>query len=66
MPNAEHEFDRHGSNGQSEMPRELYDPYYTEGDPEAADKARIKNEDLVRQLTAARSEFNVCCMCFTC
>lgn len=26
MPNAEHELDRHGSNGQSEMPRELYDP----------------------------------------
>ena len=66
MPNAEHKLDRHGSNGQSEMPRELYDPDYPEGDPEEADKARIKNEDLVRQLTAARSEFNVCRMCFTC
>lgn len=66
MPNTEHKSDRHSSNRQSEMPRELYDPYYTEGDPEEADKARIKNEDLVRQLTAARSEFNVCRMWFTC
>lgn len=57
MPNAEHELDRHGSNRQSEMPRELYDPDYPEGDPEEAAKAKIKNEDLVRQLTAARSEF---------
>ena len=56
MPNAEHELDRNGSNRQSEMPRELYDPDYPEGDPEEAAKARIKNEDLVRQLTAARSE----------
>ncbi len=30
MPNAEHKVDRHGSNGQSEMPRELYDPDYPE------------------------------------
>lgn len=36
MPNAEHELDRHGSNGQSEMPRELYDPDDPEGDPDKA------------------------------
>ena len=34
MPDAEHESARHGSSGQSEMPRELYDPDYPEGDPE--------------------------------
>lgn len=27
MTNAEYELDRHGSNGQSEMPRELYEKY---------------------------------------
>lgn len=28
MTNAEYELDHHGGNGQSEMPRELYDPDY--------------------------------------